>query len=1674
MKILIIGGGAREHAIAYKLSRSGKVEKIYAAPGNAGIAELAELVPIKATEIEKLADFAEKHRVDLTVVGPEDPLCMGIVDFFAERGLRAYGPGKNAAQLEGSKSFAKEFMMRNDIPTAAYYKTEDPEEAKEIYQRLFAASPHAKAVIKADGLCAGKGVLVGESPEEGCAFIDRIAKGEFSKDAFSVVIEEYLEGIEASLLCFVDGKSLIPMPTAKDHKRIREGEKGPNTGGMGTYSPNPIAEVYLQEMLDKVAYPFHRALEKEGLSYRGIIFFGFMITEQGVKVLEFNVRFGDPETQSILMRLQSDLAEIFSLSMEDRLSEAKILWSEKQSLTLVLASKGYPLQYEKEKPIRGLAQAAEGEDRAIFHAGTAEKDGVVLTSGGRVLSLTALGKDVDEAMSKAYEMAEKIDFEGKTFRSDIGSLVKRVYVAKRGAYDLEALALKRELAASLGVEIRGIRLYQRYDLQGLTAEEIEKIKDTILREPMVDDIFIQEEAFAQEKNFLHPIVIQLHQGQYDQREDGLIQSICVVLGKEDVKIRTSRVFDIDGELSEEELKKIKAYLINPIDQQEGSMKLPNLLESESDIRHEAQEIRGLIEMNEEELFSFFKESAPAMNFEDMKYLQRYFKEEEKRDPTDVEFSMIDTYWSDHCRHTTFNTILSKVEFVPSDNQTMNRLFQEAYEDYLLLRRETGREEKPVTLMEMATIMARAMRKDGRLEDLEVSDEINACSVKIRVDIEKDGTIEQEDYLLMFKNETHNHPTEIEPFGGASTCLGGAIRDPLSGRAYVYQAMRLTGSADPRESIADTLAGKLPQRKITTEAAAGYSSYGNQIGLCTGYVDEVYHEGFKAKRMEVGAVIGAAPAENVLRLRPEAGDRIILIGGRTGRDGVGGATGSSKEHTEQSITLSSAEVQKGNAPSERKLLRLFRNKEVTNLIKKCNDFGAGGVSVAIGELAEGLHILLDKVPLKYLGLTPREIAISESQERMACVVAEKDVSKFMNYCHEENIEATEVAQVTKAKRLVMTYYGKKVVDLDREFLDSAGVTALQEVRIPVPQKVSRLAEEISGRSLEEELKKRLSDLNVCSKKGLIEKFDNTIGASSALLPLGGKLQLTPAQGMAAYIPSLKGLSHTLSLMSCGYEPYLGVESPFHGAYYAVIESVSKLIAMGGEPDKIRLSFQEYFEKLGSDSEKWGKPAAALLGALKAQRQLDIPAIGGKDSMSGSFRDLHVPPTLISFAVTHAKGEDLISPELKGAGHTLAFLHTPYLADGSLDIGIYRKNLALLLDLAQSGALLSAYAVTAEGVLAAICKTAIGNKIGVDLKSNDRHLLLSPAYGSFILELEKEDSRLHILGQTMEKESLRVQGEFELSLDEIIEIYERPLEEIFPVKNKGYESRWKLTPLSENTSSRAGKAKLSIARPRVLISVFPGTNCEYDTAAAFERAGAKTRIKVFRNQSLGDIEESMKEFEKEIRSSQIFMIPGGFSLGDEPDGSGKFIAAVLRNPRIADALSELLHENDGLILGICNGFQALIKTGLLPYGELRALDEKAPTLTHNEVGRHVAQFVKTKVMTDRSPWTSKLHVGDIHDIPVSHGEGRLIAEEEVIASLYAKDQVAFQYVTPLGEKAEARPYNPNGSMGSIEGLISPCGRILGKMGHSERIREGVYKNYPVSGRQLLFEGGTGYYK
>ena len=1251
--------------------------------------------------------------------------------------------------------------------------------------------------------------------------------------------------------------------------------------------------------------------------------------------------------------------------------------------------------------------------------------------------------------------------------------MNRIYVTKRKGFDVEAINLKHEIEENLKISnIDNIKIYNRYDVQGLDGEDFEKSLNVIFSEPMVDDLRLEEHDTNGEK-----IVIEYLAGQYDQRADSAEQCVRIFTGKDNIKVRCAREIVFEGNISKDDVLRIKTYLINPVDQREGQLEKPETLDEVFSNVGEVPTEEGFINMSEEELQNFLEERSMAMDFNDLKLCQEYFKSKEKRNPTETELKVLDTYWSDHCRHTTFMTNLQEISiedgFLKAEVEMELNKYKES-RDFVYGKDST----RDNTMMDMATIAMKEMRKKGILEDLEVSDEINACSIEIDVEtVDFEGKEAVEKWLLMFKNETHNHPTEIEPFGGAATCLGGAIRDPLSGRSYVYQAMRITGSADPRTPVENTLKGKLPQIKITKEAAHGYSSYGNQIGLPAGHVEEVYHEDFVAKRMEVGAVIGAAPRENVKRIAPVKDDIVILVGGKTGRDGCGGATGSSREHDISSIEDCSAEVQKGNPVEERKIQRLFRNKEVAMLIKKCNDFGAGGVSVAIGELADGLNIELDNVPKKYEGLTGTELAISESQERMAVVVEPKDAQRFIDLCHSENLEATIVAKVTDKNRLVMEFKGQKIVDLDREFLDSSGAKRSQKVVISNPDKDSNPFElDIKRDSLKNMMKTVVSDINVASQKGLTEKFDSSIGTISVLSPWGGETAMTPTEAMAGLIPVEGKYSKTSSLMSHGYNPFISKWSPFHGAFYAVVESVSKIVAMGGSREKIRLSFQEYFEKLGTNEESWGKPVSALMGALKVQRELEIPAIGGKDSMSGTFLDINVPPTLISFAVTVENAENIISPEFKKAQSPVIYLNTSIASNNLLDLDEFKKNMDLVTKLIHQKKVISAHTVKTGGVLEALSKMSFGNKIGLSILANIEELCNKRAYGSLILELKDiEDVREFegynhiVLGSTVENK-FSYKGE-EVLIDELIETFEKPLEKIFPTwngKNKEtlndfkYEKRHSVAP------------KIKVEKPKVLITAFPGTNCEYDSKRAFEEAGGEGNILVFRNRTIKDIEESVLEMEKAIRNTNILMIPGGFSAGDEPEGSGKFIGTVLRNPRIQDAIEELLEERDGLIMGICNGFQALIKLGLLPYGKFKEMTKEDATLTYNQIGRHVSQMVRTKIVSVNSPWLSNVEVGDVHRIPVSHGEGRFMAPTKLIEELRAKGQIITQYVDEKSNITMEVPHNPNGSMQAIEGIVSPDGRIIGKMAHSERIGSNVHKNISGNLNQQLFKSGIDYFK
>ena len=1256
----------------------------------------------------------------------------------------------------------------------------------------------------------------------------------------------------------------------------------------------------------------------------------------------------------------------------------------------------------------------------------------------------------------------------------MSSNVKRLLVEKREGFDLEAKALMKDLKDSLHIDcIDDLRLLNRYDIEGLSDEICDSASKTIFSEPNLDVVYKEDVEYDKDAKVF---AVEYLPGQYDQRADWAAQCVQIINEGQRPNINSAKLYILTGDIDDELFAKIKSYVINPVDSREASLEKPETLELETEIPTEVATIEGFIDFSMEELEKFLKEQGLAMTIDDLKYVQEYFQNQEKRNPTITEIKVLDTYWSDHCRHTTFMTQIKDVEI---EDGKFNEIIKETYSKYVEARNTIYIDrQKDMCLMDIATIAVKELKAAGKLEDLDESEEINACSVNIDVNV--DGKIEK--YLLMFKNETHNHPTEIEPFGGAATCLGGAIRDPLSGRSYVYQAMRVTGSADPRTSLEDTLHGKLMQKKITTEAANGYSSYGNQIGLTTGQVTEVYDEDFVAKRMEIGAVIAAVPKENVIRKRPEKGDIIILLGGKTGRDGCGGATGSSKEHSEESIETCGAEVQKGDAPNERKIQRFFRNKEVAQMIKRCNDFGAGGVSVAIGEIAESLDINLDLVPKKYDGLDGTELAISESQERMACAIDAENKDRFIELAGLENLQATHVATVTDTGYLRMFWNGKAIVDLNRAFLDTNGKKQQTDIHVPKVDEENTFFNtgkiKVEGETISDKFDSVLKDLNVCSQKGLVEKFDNTIGSNTVLLPFGGKYQRTPIQGMVAKIPVLDGKTTTSSIMTFGYNPKIGKWSPFHGALYAVVESICKLVAVGGDYKTTRLTFQEYFEKLGKDKTKWGKPFSALLGAYYAQKEFEIPAIGGKDSMSGTFEHINVPPTLVSFAVDTVDAEYVVSQEFKKAGSVLAVIKTPTLESGIPDFDILKKNLDKIRELTQAKKVLASYALGYAGLGEAIAKMAFGNKIGFEVaKDVDADKLFDPAYGNIALEMEEtdlvllEDLDYKVAGKTIEGQYIEVDG-YKVCLGKIYKAYESTLEPIFPTKAVEPTGEVKNINFIVNEHQ---KSSLSIAQPKVFIPAFPGTNCEYDSARAFEDAGAKASIKVFRNLNYANIEDSIETMVKEIESSQIVMIPGGFSAGDEPDGSAKFIATVFRNPKIAEAVNDLLTNRDGLMLGICNGFQALIKLGLVPYGEIKPVTaEDAPTITYNNIGRHQAKVVTTRIASNKSPWLAGTQVGDLHSISISHGEGKFVANKETFDQLVANGQIATQYVDLDGNATYDIDYNPNGSFYAVEGITSADGRILGKMGHSERIGKYTLKNIHGEKDQKIFESGVNYFK
>ena len=1249
---------------------------------------------------------------------------------------------------------------------------------------------------------------------------------------------------------------------------------------------------------------------------------------------------------------------------------------------------------------------------------------------------------------------------------------KSIFVEKKEGFNVESKSLLEDFKTNLRVEsLENVRVVNKYILGKVNEEDYKKSLYSVFSEKTVDNLY--EEKIPMDNEEI-AFAVEYLPGQYDQRADSASECYALLTAGERIEVKTAKVIILKGNLKEEEVQKIKHYYINPVDSREVDVYSKELLSGLEDPA-DVEIINGFIQKNDEEIASYHKELGLAMSVNDLLMIRDYFKNEE-RDPSITEIKVIDTYWSDHCRHTTFSTAIENVEI---EEGKLNNPLIKSYNAYLKSRdfvygKETTRDEN---LMDIAVIVMKEMRKKGLLEDLDVSEEINACSINVNIETDKGN----EEYLVMFKNETHNHPTEIEPFGGAATCLGGAIRDPLSGRTYVYQAMRVTGAADPTVEIDETLNGKLPQRTIVLGAAHGYSSYGNQIGLATGQVSEIYHPNYVAKRMEVGAVIAAAPKENVVREEPKASDLVILLGGRTGRDGIGGATGSSKEHTEESINTCGAEVQKGNPPTERKIQRLFRNEKVAKMIKRCNDFGAGGVSVAIGELTRGLDINLDMVPKKYEGLDGTEIAISESQERMAVVVNKEDAKEFISLSAEENLEAIVVAEVTDTERLRMFWRGEKIVDLKREFLDTNGARQTTDVKVELPKEYPlAIGEEVN---VKERWMKTLTELNVASQKGLVERFDSTIGSGTVMMPFGGKYALTPAEGMAAKIPVLNGESKDATLMSYGFNPELGMWSPYHMAYYAVIESVTKIAAMGGDYRKIRLTFQEYFERLGNNPSRWGKPFAALLGAYQAQSDLGLPAIGGKDSMSGSFGQLDVPPTLVSFAVAVEKASKIVSNELKKVGSKLVLLMAEKNDDYTLNVETFKNNLEALYKLTSNKKVLSASTVRFGGIAETLSKISFGNKIGIKFHGLSKEELFGLNYGSVIVEVATDEDlnkafegcSYKVIGETIEKPVIiSEEYDFTFNIDDLINVYEKKLSTVFKIKTEKSQESVPEIKVEEKKIILPSSPSIKTAKPRVIIPVFPGTNCEYDCNRAFTKAGAETTELVFKNYSKSALLESIEALEKQIRESQIIMIPGGFSAGDEPDGSGKFIATIFRNERIKDAVNDLLKNRDGLVLGICNGFQALIKLGLVPYGEIVDIEEDMATLTYNNINRHMSSIIRTKITSNKSPWFSEVNVGDIHNVAISHGEGRFIANEELLRQLITNDQIATQYVDLEGNVSLDMPFNPNGSVLGIEGITSPDGRVLGKMGHSERIGEDLYVNVPGNFDQKIFESGVKYFR
>ena len=1260
-------------------------------------------------------------------------------------------------------------------------------------------------------------------------------------------------------------------------------------------------------------------------------------------------------------------------------------------------------------------------------------------------------------------------------------MVRRVFVEKKQAFAVKAKELEEEIRSYLGIQtVTGVRVLIRYDVENIGDETFEKACQTVFSEPPVDVLYREEFETAPDASVFG---VEFLPGQFDQRADSAVQCVQFLNAAEKPVIRTATVYVIEGNVTAEELSAIKSFCINPVDSRETGMVKPETLVTVFEEPADVKIFDGFKDMTEADLEALYKSLNLAMTFKDFLHIQNYFKNEEKRNPSMTEIRVLDTYWSDHCRHTTFSTELKNVKFDDGFYQTP---IKKTYEEYLDAHKEMykGRDDKFVCLMDLALLAMKKLKAEGKLADQEESDEINACSIVVPVEV--DGKTEE--WLVNFKNETHNHPTEIEPFGGAATCLGGAIRDPLSGRTYVYQAMRVTGAADPTVPVKDTIEGKLPQKKIVREAARGYSSYGNQIGLSTGYVKEVYHPDYVAKRMEIGAVMGAAPRRAVQRLTSDPGDKIILLGGRTGRDGIGGATGSSKAHNTESTSVCGAEVQKGNAPTERKLQRLFRREEVSHIIKKCNDFGAGGVSVAIGELADGLRVELDKVPKKYAGLDGTEIAISESQERMAVVVAPQDVDQFLAYAKEENLEATEVAVVTEDPRLVLVWRGKEIVNISRAFLDTNGAHQEADVEVEMPVEADNFFKKMELPKVAEAIERgdnkaawlaMLSDLNVCSQKGLVEMFDGSIGAGSVYMPYGGRYQLTETQSMVAKLPVLTGKCDTVTMMSYGFDPYLSSWSPYHGSVYAVLESLSRIVTAGGDFKKVRFTFQEYFRRMSEDPKRWSQPFAALLGAYDAQIGFGLPSIGGKDSMSGTFNEIDVPPTLVSFAVDVAKEQDVITPELKKAGDKLVLFN---IEKNEYDLPVYEQVMALydkIHELIGKKAILSAYALDGKGLAAAVSKMAFGNKLGVTIEDSvSAEVLYGAGFGNIVAEVPEEFLPIIketipeavVVGEVNADQTFRYK-DMSIGMDEAIAAWTGTLEKVF--KTRATEDKTEIkTEVFDTKEIYICKNK--VAKPTVFIPVFPGTNCEYDSAKAFERAGANTIVKVFKNLSAADIRDSVDEFVKAIDQSQIIMFPGGFSAGDEPEGSAKFFATAFRNAKMTEAVNKLLNERDGLALGICNGFQALIKLGLVPYGEIRMQTEDSPTLTYNTINRHISKMVYTKVVTNKSPWLQQAELGKTYCNPASHGEGRFVAPKEWLDKLFANGQVATQYVNEAGVPTMDEEWNVNGSYMAIEGITSPDGRVLGKMAHSERRGQSVAMNIYGEQDMKLFESGVAYFK